>query len=553
MNGKQKKFGIILAIVIAVNILSAWFFFRADLTEEKRYSISKATEGILNNIDDQVVIKVYLDGQALPGGFERLKRAIDQTLEEFKNYAGKQIDYQFIDFNALSEGPARDKLFNELISKGMQPTTIFDKKDGRKTENLIFPYATVWYQNKESVVLLLKGNQAMDAQTKLNQSYENVEFELANAIHKLTLKQKKKIGLLTEFTKLQPVNFAGMINTLQEYYDVFIIDSKASPTFQGLDALIIPKPDFPVDDSTKYKIDQYIMYGGKALFFVDGLKVDSVGLEGTFAQPLDVNLDDLFFNYGVRVNKNMVKDGLNCAVIPLVVGNTGDKPNIQPVPYRYFPLINNFGNSLITRNLDMVYTRFTSDMDTTAERGIQKTPLLMTSPYTKILNAPALVTYNEARTDTDQKEYQGGIKSIAYLLEGKFTSLYKNRMIHSKTAAVPFKAEGESSKIIICSDGDIIVNDVDRKTGEPMALGYDKFTKHTFGNKDFLMNSVSYLVENEGIILAKEKEIKIRLLDTLKTRDERTKWQIINMVLPLGLLLIFGFFRAYLWRKKYNS
>lgn len=553
MNGKQKKFGIFLVAVIVINLLSAWFFFRVDLTEEKRYSISRSTKDILNNIDNQVVVKVYLDGKDLPGGFERLKRAIDQTLEEFKNYAGKQIDYQFIDLNSYGEGAERDKIFNELLSKGMQPTTIFDKKDGRKTENLIFPYATVWYDNKESVVLLLKGNQSADAQSKLNQSYENVEFELASAIRKLTLKERKKVGLLSEFTKLKPVNFAGTINALQEYYDLFFIDSKASPTFEGLDALIVPKPDMPFDDSTKFKIDQFIMYGGKALFFVDGLHVDSIGLEGTFAQPLDVNLDDLFFRYGVRLNKNIVKDGLNCAVIPLVVGNTGNTPNIQPVPYRYFPLINNFGKNLITRNLDMVYAKFTADIDTVGEKQIRKTPLLMTSPYTKILNAPALITYNEARTETEQKEYRGGVKTIAYLLEGKFTSLYKNRMMQSKALAMPFKGEGEETKIIVCSDGDIIVNDIDGKTGDPMALGYDKFSRHTFGNKDFLMNSVSYLIENEGIILARQKEIKIRLLDTLKIRDQRTKWQMINMILPVALLLIFGFFRAYLWRKKYNS
>ncbi len=553
MNGKYKRPAFILAGILLLNLLSSWFFFRIDLTEEKRYSLSDATKEILKKADSTLVIRVYLDGEDLPGGFERLKRAVDQTLEEFRNYAGNKVDYRFVDLNDFKEGPERDKLFKELISKGMQPTNIFDKKNGRRTENLIFPYATVSYRGQEVPVLLLTGNQSGDAQSRLNQSYENVEFELANAIRRLIRTDRKKVGLLTEFSKLSPINFAGMIGSLQDYYDVFLIDASASPSFQGLDALILAKPDRPLDDSTKLKIDQFIMYGGKALFFVDGLKVDSIGLEGTFAQPLDVNLDDLFFRYGVRVNKNIVKDGLNCAVIPLVVGNTGNTPNIQPVPYRYFPLINHFGKSSVTRNIDMVFTRFTADIDTVGEPQIRKTPLLMTSPHTRVLNAPALITYNEARTETEQEDYRGGVKTIAYLLEGKFVSLFRNRMMTPGKMAIPFREESEETGILVCSDGDVIVNEIDRKDNEPLELGYDRYSRHVFGNKDFLMNAVSYLVENKGIILAREKEIRIRLLDALRVRDERSKWQMINMILPPGVLVVFGLLRAYFWRKKYKS
>ena len=537
---------LILSLII-LNIVGVWIYFRADLTADKRYSISDASKNMLKNLPEQVVIKVYLDGDDLPGGFERLKRAVKETMVEFKYFGKQNIDYQFINpYDGTEE--ERNTLFKSLVEKGMQPTNIFDKKGGKKTENLIFPYATIWYQNKEVPVLLLKANQAENAQTKLNQSYENVEFELASAIQKLTNLDKKKIGLLSEFTSLRPVNFAGLINSLQEFYTLYIIESKKSPSFEGLDALIIPKPDKPIDDSTKLKIDQYIMNGGKVLFFVDGLRVEQIGLEGTFAQPLDVNLDDMLFKYGVRINKNIVKDGLNAAVIPLVVGNTGDKPNIQPIPYRYFPLINNFGKSLITKNIDMVYTKFTASIDTVNKGdGLKKTPLLLTSQYTKVLNAPALITFNEARTDTDENEYNGGVKSAAYLIEGTFHSIFQKSFANNqlKTSSVP-------TKIMVCSDGDLIVNDVDGKTGNPYPMGYDKYSQHMYGNTDFVINAINYLVDENGVLLAKSKSVGLRPLDALKIKNEKTKWQIINILLPLLIVMIFGLPRYFWVQKKYT-
>jgi gliding-associated putative ABC transporter substrate-binding component GldG len=539
---------ILILSIIALNILGFWVYVRADLTADKRYSISESSKNLLKNLNDEVIIKVYLDGDGLPGGFERLKRAVKETLVEFKYFGKNNIDYQFINPYDGSE-EERNTIFKQLVEKGMQPTNIFAKEDGKKVENLVFPYATIWYQNKEVPVLLLKANLAQDSQTKLNQSYENVEYELATAIQKLTNTKKKKVGLLSEFTNLRPINFAGLINTLQEYYDLYIIDSKKSPSFAGLDALIVPKPDKPVDDSTKAKIDQYIMNGGRVLFFVDGLKVDSVGLEGSFAQPLDVNLDDMFFKYGVRINKNIVKDGLNAAIIPMVVGNMGDKPNIQPMPYRYFPLINNFSSSLITKNIDMVYTKFTASIDpVNGNDGLKKTPLLLTSQYTKVLNAPALITYNEARTDTDETEYQGGVKTVAYLIEGTFKSILQKSFTNSeiKTTSVP-------TKILVCSDGDIIVNEIDRKTGNPYPMGFDRFSQHQYGNQDFVINTLNYLLDEQGLLTAKSKSVGLRPLDKLKVNNQKTKWQLINIVLPLILLLIFGFLRFYYVKNKYTQ
>lgn len=551
MKSKFIKILAILGVIVLLNVLASFVFFRLDLTEEKRYSISDATKKLLGNLDKEILIKVYLGGTELPGGFERLKRAVNETLDEFQVYGGTRIDFRTIDPNAENDTKKREEFYAELMKKGMEPTRVIDTKNGRQVENIVFPYASVSYEGKEVPILLLKGTEGRTAQEKLNQSYENVEYELANAIRKLTLKEKKKIGLLAEFTKLKPVSFADLITSLQERYDLFIIDAKQSPTFQGLDALILPKPDFPVDDSTKYKIDQYVMNGGRALFFVDGLKVDSVGLEGTYAQPLELNLTDLFFKYGVRINSNIVKDGASSAAIPMVVGNMGDKPNIQPIPYRFFPVINNFGKSLITNNLDLIFCRYVASIDTVQALGVNKTPLLMTTPYTKVLNAPALVTYNEAHTETQQDDYNGGVKTIAYLLEGKFESLYKNRLLPSDPNYASFKAESVPTKMLVCSDGDLIVNDLSPKTGNPLPLGFDKTTQHVFGNKDFVLNAIDYMIDENGVIQARGKEIKLRPLDKLRTRDERTKWQIINIALPLGIVILFGIILFMLRKRKF--
>jgi ABC-2 type transport system permease protein len=548
---KNLKPFLILTVLVVVNLLSYWFFFRIDLTEENRYSLSDASKKLVSHLAEPVKVEVYLGGNDLPGGFERLKYATKETLDEFKHYAGASLEFVFIDPNSIRNSEERTAFIDTLISKGVQPTNIFDTEGGKKTETLVFPYARVSNSYAEEMVLLLTGNQAQSAQEKLNQSYENLEYGFAKAFRNINTQERKKVGLITEFTRLLPVNFAGMISALQENYEVFIIDAKSSESFNGLDALILPKPDKPVDDSTKYKIDQYIMYGGKALFFMDGLSVDSIGLEGTYAQPFDHNLDDLFFRYGVRVNNDMIKDGASAVMVPLVVGQMGDRPNIQPIPYRFFPLINHFGPSLITRNLDMVVSKFASSIDTVKAERIKKTPLLITTPYTKVLKAPALVTYNDARRDTDVEEYNNGEKSIGYLLEGRFKSLYQNRIFPEDSRFQYFRPESDETKIIVCSDGDLVVNETDRRSGEPLPLGFDKLSSHTFGNADFLLNAVDYLVDENGVITARNKEVKLRPLDTIKTRDERSRIQLLNLLLPSLIVIILGAARAGLRRRKF--
>ncbi|MFS0489475.1 gliding motility-associated ABC transporter substrate-binding protein GldG [Leadbetterella byssophila] len=534
--------------LLLLNIIGFFFYFRLDLTEDKRYSISNPSKNLLRDLQEPVEVTVYLEGDQLPGGFERLRRAVKETLEEFRQYGGRYLSVKFVDPESGSDEEKKAR-YAEFQQWGMMPTNVFDQKGGRRVEIPVFPYAKVKVGNREEVVMLLKSNlvSSVTAEEKLNQSYENVEYLLATAIHKLSDTDKRNVGFMPDFTSKSPLAFRGMIDALKDRYNFFILDAKASKNFDGLDALIVPAPDKPIDDSTKFKIDQFVMKGGSVLFFVDGLEVDSVGLEGSYAKALDVNLDDLLFNYGIRINKNLVKDGLNAAVIPLVVGQMGDEPNIQPMVYRYFPLVNNFGNSIITKNIGMVLTKYASSVDTVnSGDGLRKTPLLLTSDYTQVLNAPALITFNEARTETEGENYTSGVKALAYLVEGRFPSLYRHRI--SDPGIIK---ESAPAKILVVGDGDIIQNETNPKKGTYYPLGFDMYFKHWYGNEDFLLNALNYLIEDDGLLISRNKTVGLRPLDALKIRDERTKIQWMNLGLPLVLLMIFGVVRYYLIRRKY--
>ena len=538
MKSNLARITLFIGILVGINVIAAFMFFRWDLTQEKRYTISDATKKLLQNLDHQVVIKVYLTGD-FPAGFERLERAIQETLESFVDEGGSNVAYHFIE-------PTDPKLQEKLIEKGLIPTNLFANEEGKRTERLVFPGAVLVYEGKEYPVQLLKGNKSATPEQQLNQSYEGVEFELASAIRRLAQKDRKRIGILVRHTKVPPPRFSDFLANLQQNYDLYF-DVQNPENWDKGDLLIISKPDTPFDEDEKFRLDQFVMRGGKLLLFADGARVDSVSLEGTFAQPLDINLDDLLFKYGCRINQNLIKD-LSCAMIPLNVGNMGDKPQIKPMPWRFFPLINNFGKHPIVRNLDALYARFPSSIDTIQVEGIKKTPLLLSSRYTQLRKAPVLVGYNEARQQPDPREYNAGEKPIAMLLEGSFSSLYNNRLLPNDPRMKSFVGKSKPTQIIVVSDGDLIVNDIDYKRDAPLPLGYDRLSGNTFANRDFALYAVDYLADSEGLITARNKQVTLRPLDKLRLKEERTQWQLLNLLGPLVLIGLIG--AAWQWNRK---
>ncbi|MFM8744995.1 MAG: gliding motility-associated ABC transporter substrate-binding protein GldG, partial [Cytophagales bacterium] len=343
-------------------------------------------------------------------------------------------------------------------------------------------------------------------------------------------------------------------NALLEQYDVFKMDLSAKPNIGNYDALIIAKPRTEFSEPDKYKLDQYLMRGGKILFLLDRLdaNMDSASSDNYFAFPYNLNLEDQLFRYGVRINPDLVQDRVS-GKYPVVVGNAGGRPQLMQLDWPFFPLINQYADHAITRNLDAAQTKFISSIDTVKATGVRKIPLFFSSPYSRKLLAPVKVGVNDLRKQIREGSFNAGAIPVAYLLEGKFTSLFTNRFAPGGVDTVGFVAKSLNTKLIVVADGDLARNDVNPRQSEPQTLGYDPFTRYTFSNQDLLLNMVAYLTNENGLIAARNKEVKIRPLDKQKIRDERTYWQAVNILLPLIALALFGVVWTYARKKKYSS
>jgi ABC-2 type transport system permease protein len=548
---KNKKTGDLLllanglALVILVNVLASFYFFRLDLTEEKRYTIQPQTKKLLKNLEDDVFVEVFLEGEDLNPEFRRFQKSIRETLEEFKIHSGNRLRYTFTNPLQASNEKARNEFIAELNSKGISPKNVIETRDGQRIEKFVFPGALVSYEGFETGVMLLKGSRAQN----INQSLEEIEFELANAIYKLSNTDRKRIGLITGHGELDSLAFASFNNTLLDQYDVFKVSLARKTFITGYDLLLIAKPTREFSVSDKYKIDQYLMRGGKLLFLLDRLDADMnrASEDDYFAFPYDLNLDDQLFKYGVRINQDLIQDGVS-GKYPIVVGGDRNQPQIMQLDWPFFPLVNQYANHPITRNLDASLLKFVSSIDTVKAVGVKKTPLLFSSQYSRKVTAPVKVGVNDLRKQMQEGNFESGKIPIAYLLEGEFTSLYKNRFAPEGVDTTGYRDQSVSTKMIVVADGDLARNDVNPRDGNPQQLGLDPFTQYTFANQDLLMNMVAYLVDENGLIKARNKEVRVRPLDKEKIRKERTFWQVINLVLPIVILILFGLVRSY-WRK----
>ena len=554
----SKRFGDVLQLLIGVtlillvNILASKNFYRFDLTEEQRFSIKPATKELLKELDDVVYIEVFLEG-ALNSGFKRLRNSTRETLEAFRIYSGNNIQYTFNDPSAALSESAQAQFMQGLRALGIQPTNVIDQENGQRIEKLIFPGAIVSYGGIEEGVMLLGGNQAATPEQKLNQSIEEIEYQLASAIRKLTSLERKKVGLLRGHDEMDSLQVESFNLTLAENYELDEV-RLTSPDLPSFDALLIANPKQSFSEKEKYYLDQYLLNNGKVLLLVDKLNanMDSASSENNFAFPIDINLDDQLFNYGVRINGNLIQDN-SAALYPVNVGNIGDQPQIKGLKWWFYPVINRFSEHPITNNLDAVLGRFVSTIDTVKADGITKTPLLFTSDYSRAVNAPVKVSIPDLRKPLTPEMLNERNLPIAYLLEGQFQSLFKNRFKPEGVNERGFKEAGDG-KLLIIADGDFIRNEVSPRSGRPQPLGFYPFAQGSmFANEDFMLNALSYMLDEEGIITARNKEIKIRPLNKVKINAEKLKWQMINLVLPVVLVLLYGVFRFYYRKKKFTG
>ena len=542
-------FNSLMAIVI-VNQIASFYFFRLDLTEEGRYTIKPQTVELLENLDDEVFVEVYLEGELNPG-FARIKNYTREMLEEFRVYSNNKIRYVFTNPETAASQKARNEFMASLVQKGISPINVVDNRDGQRSEKLVFPGAMISYGGMETGVMFLKGATGRgNPQEVLNQAVEDVEYELANAIQKLTTANQKKIGWVVGHGELDSIHTAGIVSALLEQYQVYKVDISAKASITGYDLLMVAKPTSKFSPSDLYKLDQYVMNGGKVIFLVDRLDaaMENASDENYFALPFDVNLDDLLFRYGIRINLDLVQD-ISSLKYPIVTGQVNGRPQITPIEWPFFPLVNHYSNHPATRNLDASAFKFVSSMDTVRSPGIKKTSLVFTSQYSRVLGAPVQVSASNLRKQLKPDDFQGGPKPLVYLLEGSFTSLFRNRFKPDGVDEKKFREKSIPTKIVVVSDGDLIRNEINRQTGEPRPLGYDPVYNVTFANQDLFLNLVSFLINENGIINIRSKEIKIRPLDKNKIASDKTFWQSVNLVLPVLIMIMIGMALGF-WRKR---
>ncbi len=551
--GLLLHFGVGLLVIILFFQIAGRYRFRLDMTEEKRFSISDPAKNLLRRMNEDVLVEVYLSGE-LPSNFVRFQKSIREILDEFSIYSNANFDIKFIDPAQAKSTKARNQFFQGLIDQGLQPTNLNYTQDGQSTQKMIFPGAMVSINGREIAVNLLKGNRATAPEEIINQSIENLEYEFASAIKQLINPDRKKVGLVIGHGEPDSTQLAGLTNAVLAKYDLFKINLPARTTpITGYDLLLITKPSEPFSDEEKFLLDQYVMKGGHLAFFLDvlSINIDSALSSSSIAVPVKFNLEDLLFKYGVRINQNYVAD-LNAGTLPVVTGNIGDQPQISLLDWPYFPVVTNYGDHPMVRNMDAVMLKMVSTIDTVKAVGINKIPLLSSSANTKVIGYPVEISLNDLRSTLTPEQFQSGPKVMGYLLEGKFTSLFKNRFAPKAFRGVDKKDDGERSRIIVISDGNMITNEFSPENGQALPLGTEPFSQTNYANEELLMNMIDYLVDEDGLIEIRSKELKIRPLDKAKIKEERTKWQLLNLVVPILVLIAFGIGKMF-WRKRKNK
>ena len=537
-------------------LVSPYVLIRWDLSEEKKFTLSESTISTLRALDGPVRIKLYLAGNDLPGGFKRLQKASLDMLRDIQRNSPQTITIETINiYEEFPDSKAREEQIFLLDSLGLPPTNIVNNEGGKQVQQMVFPGLVIEKGDKQAGVLLLKGNQLATPQEVLNQSVEGLEYEIMQGIQALTQTDRKKIGFFLDYSKVPAIKQLGLIASLRKSYDLYPVDLSASATLEGLDAICVIQPDrkFSVDD--QYKIDQFLVKGGKGIFFLEGVHIDTIQGQGLVTSVMDVGLNEMMFRYGLRLNANMVKDAQLSGMIPLQVGNFGDKANIQLMPWPAFPLLTGNPSSVITKNLDAIYGRFVSSIDTgSGSSGLKKTALLATSPYTQVQKAPATLPFSSSGKDFDPAQYTAGSQVISYLLEGKFKSIFANRPLPQDSLSKGFVAQGDQQGgLIVVGDGDLALNDIDPSTKGPAGLGYDPFSKHMFANRDFILNAFHYLLDDQSALLARNKDIRLRPLDKAKVQEKRGYFQLLNVAVPVFFGLLISLLVIVYRKRKYAA
>ena len=561
----RSKYGwvLVIAVLVLINYLASVVHTRIDLTAEKRYTLSAPTRKLLNRLNDKVSITVFLDGD-MPAGFKQLSNASRELLEEFRELSRNNIN---IKFQRPGDGlnDTAKAAFTSYVSDtlGIKPTNVkvTAKAGEAQEERLVYAGAMVSSGGINFPVNFLQGQSLTGGYESLNNAEALLEYKFANAIDKITRDSVPNIGYLVGNGEPLSYNVYDLIeNTLKPNYGFGFLPIDSVPFIPAdFDAMMVVKPTSGFTDDQKLKLDQYVMNGGKIIWMIDRLyaEMDSLMRKRSdfIAFDRNLNLDDLLFRYGVRINPDLLQD-LQSEKIPMVVGTMGDQPQMQLIPWPYFPLLSNYNGHPISKNLDNVLSIFPNSMDTVAAEGVKKTFLLSSSANTRLLTTPAIVSLNSVQTEADLRTFNKSNIPVAVLLEGNFTSLYNNRLPLEVAQQLqrfgkPYKNRSENNSMIVISDADIATNVVTQEEG-PLPMGYNQFTQVQHANKDFLLNCIEYLVNPGGVLEARSKDIALRLLDPKKVDAEKSTWQFINVVVPVLIMLLAALLYQYMRKRKYT-
>jgi len=559
----------LLLVLIAVNLVAARVHYRLDLTQEKRYTLSQSTKDLLSGLDDDVQVDFFLHGD-LKSGVRKLSQSAEELLQEFSEYSGGRVQVHAFDPLAgfSDTDSARAGLLDSLRAMGIQPMTQVAqaRKGEEQSQRIVIPGAIVRYKGRTVPVNLLKGVQVAREGQPQEQLYTNaetlLEYKFGSAIDKGTRRQVPAIGYVMGNGESLDFRVYNLIQDLRANYNFGVIRLDSMPVVPKVyNALLIVKPVEKFTEREKLALDQYVMHGGRLIWAIDNLhaEMDSLRLDrDILAYDRGLDLEDLFFKYGVRVNQDLVED-MQCASLNLVVGMQGDKPQLQLLPWPYFPLLNGSLTHPVSRNLDPVYSKFANSIDTVKAQGIQKTVLLQTSDNGRTISTPALISFESVKQASDPKVFNKPRIPVAVLLEGRFNSLFANRIGKATVDSLatvykqPFLPVADTpGAVIVCADADIVMNDID-PAGRPMPMGYNKDINYTFANADFIQNCVEYLVNPSRILETRAKDFTLRLLDPAKVEADRTFWQFINIVLPVLLVIIGGYAYQFVRKRKYEG
>jgi gliding-associated putative ABC transporter substrate-binding component GldG len=549
-----KPFLILLGGVLLVVLIGQFLRFRIDLTAEKRFSLHPATKELLENLDRPIHVDILLTGENLPGGMRRLQKSIGETVRTFNAFSSENISVAYFDPLSVVDSLKEDFIYN-LADYGIAPTNLFVTQNAGQQAQLIFPGILVSDDNYETGALILKGERGMSPDQILNTSIENLEFELSNAVRKLVSPEKSAIAMIIGHGELGEDDGFGMVEALDGSYEMFKVPLDHAKSIQDLNSfgtIFILGPKQTYSERELYLLDQYVMHGGNLVVAAEGVDVDlaKAGGEGTFSFPLENELDRLLFRYGVRINKDLIQD-LNLGYIPVMGGNFGDQEQLVPLPWPFYFNAGRLQSHPITKALDQVNFRFASSLDTVKADGVRKTPLIFGSDHEKILTAPARVAFSDMDMQPNVAEFSVKNLPLGYLLEGEFTSLFKNRFVPEGFEKADFRESGHG-KVVVFGDGSIFQSQMNLQGNQPLVLGEDPFAQTTYANKQLLQNLVQYLSDPEGIISSRTRTLQIRPLSKVMISQQKAFWQGVNVVLPVLILSFLGGAVLYGRRLRYS-